>query len=47
MINIDNKNEFKSEFDPLGSYTGTPFSPSFEESALAEMEVPLQDSDDL
>ena len=44
----DKNNEFISEFDPLGSYTGTPYVPSFEETALAEMEVePNQDADDL
>ena len=44
-------NEFASDFDPLGSYTGVPiFPPTFEESALAEMESrvkPNQDADDL
>jgi len=38
--------DFVSTFDPMGSYTGTVFVPSFEETALAEMEVPSQDMDD-
>jgi len=48
---ISKQNEFVSKFDPMGSYTGNPyipFIPSFEETALAEMEVePSQDVDDL
>jgi|GEM_PF-2342452 len=48
-IKTNKTNEFMSEFDPMGSYTGTPYTPiTFEETALAEMEVePNQDADDL